>query len=184
MIQMIFCAVLIGLLQQSPTLESQQARKARKGPVFKEYGPVFKVAERTVPLKKNFKYRVIFDISQAASVKGKVNKRIESVARFMNMHALNGVKVENMEIAVILHGSATQDGLTHKAYNKRHKMDNANLDLIEKLHAKGVRFYQCGQSAYFNEVEKKELARQVDLSLSAMTALITLQAEGFQLLPW
>ncbi|MDQ7048878.1 MAG: DsrE family protein [Enterobacterales bacterium] len=95
------------------------------------------------------KYKVLFDISKAADDKTKLNKNIESVARFINMHVLNGVKLENIEIAVVLHGKATRDGLNHKAYQKRYSNNNPTLDLIHQLRAKGVSFYQCGQSAYF-----------------------------------
>lgn len=155
----------------------------QKGPVFTDYGPVFKVADRDRPLKPDFVYKLIFDIADAAKSPDKLNRSIESVARFINMHALNSVPLENMQLAVVLHGSATRDGLSHEAYRSRHDIENPTLDLIEQLSAKGVSFYQCGQSAYFSKVAKEEFAEPIELALSAMTVLTELQAEGFQLLP-
>ena len=100
------------------------------------------------------------------------------------MHVKHGVKLENIDIAVILHGRATRDGLNHKAYEERYLFKNPTLDLIEKLQAKGVKFYQCGQSAYYQDVVASDLAAEVGMALSAMTMLTELQAEGYQLIPW
>lgn len=162
---------------------SADTLKATKGPIFTEYGPVFKVPDRDTNLVKDFKYKVLFDISQAAKNTFNLNRRIESVARFINMHAMNGVKLANMEIAVVLHGSATRDVFTQKAYQEKFLDDNPSLDMIEKLHAKGVKFYLCGQSLYFQKATKTDLVPQVNLALSAMTISTMLQAEGYTLIP-
>ena len=163
---------------------SVYADSATRGPVFTDYGPVFEIKDLSVPLKKDFLYKVLFDISKAADTKDQHNRNIESVARFINMHVKHGVKLENIDIAVILHGHATRDGLNHKAYEERHLFKNPTLDLIEKLKAKGVNFYQCGQSAYYQDVSASDLAPEVGMALSAMTMLTELQADGYQLIPW
>ncbi len=155
-----------------------------KGPVFTDYGPVHKITDLTVPLKKDFKYKVLFDISKTAESEDQINRNIESVARFINMHVMHGTKLENFEIAVVLHGKATRDGLNHKAYEERYLFKNPSLDLIQQLSAKGVKFYQCGQSAYFQQVYTKDLAKDVGMALSALTMLTELQTEGYQLIPW
>ncbi len=157
--------------------------KSTKGPVFTEYGPVFKVEQSDVTLIKGFKYKVLFDISQGAENNFNLNRRIESVARFINMHAMNGVKLQDMDIAVVLHGSATRDVFTQQAYQEKFLDDNPSLDLVEKLHAKGVKFYLCGQSLYFQKGKKIDLAPQVNLALSAMTISTMLQADGYTLIP-
>ncbi len=154
-----------------------------KGPVFSQYGPVFKVMESDVPLIKDFKYKVFFSISQSSQDTSSRNGRIESVARFINMHAMNGVKLENMDISVVLLGGATRDAFSQEAYQERFLDDNPTLDLIEQLHAKGVKFYLCGQSLYFQKAKKSDLAPQVNLALSAMTMSTMLQAQGYSLIP-
>lgn len=159
------------------------SKEAIKGPVFTDYGPVFKAEDRDRPLKKDFTYKVVFDVTKTGNELDQLSRRLESVARFINMHALNGVKLENMDIAVVLHGAATKDGVNHQAYQKKHKSDNPNLDLIEQLHSKGVKFYVCAQSAYFYGFEKKDYVPQVKIALSAMTTLAELQSEGYALLP-
>jgi len=177
-----FILLLLVLAFHSTTL-SAESPKATKGPIFTEYGPVFKIEDRDIQLKEGFKYKVFFDITQAAKETFNLNRRFESVARFINMHAMNGVKLEDMEIAVVVHGAATRDVLTQKTYQELYLDDNPTLKLIEQLHEKGVKFYLCGQSLYFQNLSKKDLAPQVNLALSAMTTSTMLQAEGYTLIP-
>lgn len=156
---------------------------ATKGPVFTDYGPVFKVPDSDIELVKGFKYKVLFDVAKGAEETFNLNRRIESVARFINMHVLNGVALTDMDIAVVLHGSATRDVFTQKAYQERFLDNNPSLNMIEQLHAKGVKFYLCGQSLYFQQGKKSDLAPQVNLALSAMTISTMLRAEGYALIP-
>ncbi len=161
-----------------------QASEMVKGPVFTGYGSVFKIDDLTEPVTKSFKYKLLYDIGKAADYEDKLNKGIESIARFINMHVMHGTKLEDIEIAVVLHGKATRDGLTHKAYEDKYLLENPTLDLIEQLSAKGVKYYQCGQSAYYQKISAKDLSQQVNMSLSAMTKLSELQSEGYQIIPW
>ena len=181
-----FRAIILCLalsLQFAANAENDNQPKAIKGPIFTDYGPVFKMTDKDVPLSQNFKYKVFFDVTEPAKQTFNLNRRIESVARFINMHAMNGVKLENMQIAVVLHGGATRDALNQEAYQEKYMDENPTLDLIEQLHAKGVKFYLCGQSLYFMQHKKSDLAPQIKLALSAMTTSTQLQADGFTLIP-
>lgn len=177
--------IIFSLISLSSIAETDgsSALKATKGPVFTDYGPVFKIDDRDMKLKKDFKYKVFFDVAEPAKETFNLNRRMESVARFINMHAMNGVKPENMDIAVVIHGGATRDTLNQEAYQEKFMDDNPTLKLIEQLHAKGVKFYLCGQSFYFMQHKRSELAPQIQLALSAMTASTMLQAEGYTLIP-
>ena len=154
------------------------------GPIFKDYGPVYNIKDLTVPLKSNFKYKVLFDISKGPDENDSLNRPIESVARFINMHVLHGVKLQDIDIAVVLHGKASRAGLNHEAYEQRYLVNNPNIDLINKLAAKGVKFYQCGQSAYYQQIKTSDLIPEVGMALSALTMLTQLQTDGYQLIPW
>lgn len=155
--------------------------KSVKGPVFSKYGPVFPIKNRDIALPENHTYKIVFDITKTSQDEFQINRRLESVARFINMHVMNGVKLENLDLAVVIHGAATRDGLTQKAYQERYFDDNPTLEMIEQLDAKGVKFYQCGQSIEFMGIKKTELAPQINLALSAMTMLAVLQSDGFNL---
>ena len=179
------CLLSISILLLTPIKAETKAEKKgpTKGPVFSQYGPVFPIGNSDVKLPKNFKYKVVFDITKTSSDVFVLNRRLESVARFINMHVMNGVKLEDLELAVVMHGAVTRDGLTQEAYQERHFDANPTLDMIEQLHSKGVKFYQCGQSTEFMGIKKSELAPQISLALSAMTMLTTLQADGYNLVP-
>lgn len=185
MLQIIKVALIIFTLNLPLSLSAEENNPSKpiKGPVFTDYGPVFKVDDRDKPLTKNFRYKVFFDVTEPAKNSLSLNRRIESVARFINMHAMNGVKVEDMQIAVVLHGGATRDALNQEAYQEKYKGKNPTLDLIEQLDSKGVKFYLCGQSLYFMQHKKTDLAPQIQLGLSAMTTSTQLQADGYTLIP-
>jgi intracellular sulfur oxidation DsrE/DsrF family protein len=173
-----FLAVFAGILA-APL----QADEPSLGPVIEGYGPTYPINDRDVPLDDDFIYRAVFDIARYGDDPAKLNPRLVSVARYLNMHARNGVPVGNMQLAVVVHGAAVRNILGHAAYRSRFQADNPNLELVEKLHAAGVRFYVCGQSLAFGKVAKSELASPVEVALSAMTMLTVLQSEGYALLP-
>lgn len=153
------------------------------GPVIKGYGPTYPIDDRDVALQEGAVYRVVFDAASYSDDLSSLNTRLVSVARFLNMHGRNGTPVENMDLAVVLHGTALKTVLNNDAYLARYEVDNPNLELLTRLHNAGVKFYVCGQSMAFGGVEKSELANPAKVALSAMTMLTVLQSEGYALLP-
>ena len=153
------------------------------GPVIENYGPTYAIDWRDVELPEGQRYRLAFDLA-ADSEASQVNRHLVSVARYLNMHARNGVPVARMDLAVVVHGRADRNLLHSAAHQRREFVDNPNLDLIRSLQGAGVRFYICGQSMAFAGVAKDDLVDGVDVALSAMTMLTLLQSDGFALLPW
>ena len=145
------------------------------GPAIEGYGPTYPIDDRDVPLREGFAYKAVFDIAQDP-VPGSVNRNLVSVARYLNMHARNGVPVEKMSLAIVVHGQAVKNILD--------KDDNHYLELIALLQDAGVSVYVCGQSMAFGGFAKSELANGIKIALSAMTMLTTLQSDGYALLPW
>ncbi|MCP4272406.1 MAG: DsrE family protein [Gammaproteobacteria bacterium] len=171
--------ILIILLQSHVI----KAEKSQKAPVLTDYGPVYAIKDRDTPLPINYTYRAVFDVTTTASEPQDHSRRLESVARFLNMHALNGVTLENMQLAVVIHGKAVKDILNNTAYQKKFQVDNPNQQLIEQLHEKGVKFYVCGQTTAFLDYKRMDILPAIEVSLSAMTQLVILQDNGYALLP-
>jgi intracellular sulfur oxidation DsrE/DsrF family protein len=67
-------------------------------------------------------------------------------------------------------------------YRERFGVANPNLPLLEALHGFGVRILLCGQSQASRGIERDALAGPVEVSLSAMTALVELQHRGYRLI--
>lgn len=161
----------------------QSSDQPSMGPLIKGYGPVFDVPQASLALDTSQPLKVVFDVGSSPSEKESLNRRLESVARYMNMHARAGYKAEQMEIAVVLHGAASWNALSDKAYQQRFNTINPNTQLIAALKEHNVQFWLCGQSAGFNGIASEEISSQIGLSLSAMTALQQLQTQGYALLP-
>jgi intracellular sulfur oxidation DsrE/DsrF family protein len=154
------------------------------GPVIKAYGPVFEVPEGALNLKARKTYKVSMDVSATGESSHDINRYIESAARFLNLHARNGIEPENIEFAIIVHGQAGKDLLTDAAYQARFSHANPNTGLLNALGEAEVKIYLCGQTAAFRGFGEKELNPSVILALSAMTAHVRLQAEGYTLIPF
>ncbi len=148
------------------------------GPVITEYGGVADV-EGAAPIAPGAAFKVVFDVSEAAEA-GAVSRRLESAARFLNMHVRAGAPRENIRLAIVVHGAAARD-LTRQPHEGE---ANANAGLIAALIANGVDIYLCGQTAAHYDIGQEDLLPGVRLSLSAMTVHALLQQGGYTLNPF
>ena len=152
------------------------------GPIIENYGEVWKIEAPSYTTATSKEFRVVFDIMNSPESHSQINKRIETAARFLNMHAQSGVERENLRVVLVVHNEATKDIMTSKAYRDRFSANNPNEALVEELIAAGVKFVLCGQSSLSRNYPIEEAIDGVQLALSAMTALVQLQDEGYQLI--
>jgi intracellular sulfur oxidation DsrE/DsrF family protein len=168
------------LLCSSATLAG--AEKFSKGPLIKNFGAVADINSVDFPVDTQRMHRVVFDLSTSPDDPEAVNRGIETLARYLNMHARAGVPAGNMQLALVVHGAAGKDVLNNAAYQQRLQVDNPNLPLLNALATAGVKTYICGQTAAYRGYAKKELAAVTDLALSALTVLEELQHQGYSLI--
>ena len=152
------------------------------GPVIEPYGAVFEVRGLEVPVDTQREYRVVFDVATSTEEPGEVNPGINTVARFLNMHARAGVPLENMHLALVVHGTAAKDALREGPFRERYGTDNRNADLLRRLAAAGVEIFICGQSAMSRNLPDDQLLPEVQMALSAMTIRADLQARGYEVI--
>lgn len=174
------CAAALGL--SVPVQAQEPLGPATTGPVIAGYGPVYDVASPDFSTPLDLDYRLVFDVKTAPADTTAINPAIETLARFLNMHARAGVPRERMQLAMVLHGGAGKDALGHEAFRERYGHDNPNLELIESLAEAGVQIILCGQTAMHRGLPPERLAGPVQVALSAMTALTSLQAQGYALI--
>lgn len=167
--------VLLTMVLGMPTAAEDSVFKA--GPVIKEYGAIATV-EGAEKLPAGVKFKVAMDATKRGEG-GKVNKVFERTARFLNMHVAAGVPVENIKLAVVVHGSAVLD----VANNARYGAENPSAELVRLLQGHGVTFYVCGQAAAYHKVAVADLLPGVKMSISAMTTHALLQQQGYTLNP-
>ena len=108
----------------------------------------------------------------------------ESVARFINMQVEAGVPKENLDIKVVIHGHATKDVLNNEAYRARFGVDSPHVPLLEALSEAGVDLYVCGQAIRWFDVPLDDIAAPVQVVLSAMSAVVLFQSQGYQALAY
>lgn len=162
-------------------LEAQQRTQA--GPIIESAGAVYRVAP-TLATPTDRDYRLAFDVSTPAPSPDRLNVAFNTAARFLNMHGQAGVPTEHLGVALVVHGGASLELLDDEAYRERLGTDNPNAALIRELVGKGHRVILCGQSAASREVPTDRLIEGVEVALSAMTAFLLLQDEGYRVNPW
>ena len=157
------------------------AQKDRvEGKIIKNFGETFQVNNQDIKTDISAELKVIFDVSQSSEDKSIRNKYIETAARFLNMHANEGMKPEQLKVAMTIHGGAWQDVLDNETYKEKFGVDNPNLPLINALTKAGVDVIICGQTASFRGMDKQTINPNVKMALSAMTALLQYQSIGYK----
>ncbi|MEM7217171.1 MAG: DsrE family protein [Pseudomonadota bacterium] len=173
-------ACLLSSLFLSLTAGAEANRST--GPVFEKYGPVIDgvEAEYLPPVST---YRAAFDVWIGPDDPATPNPRLETLARFMNYNARAGIDAADMKLAVVLHGSAGRAALQQAAYKKRFGVNNPDAELLTALTEKGLRILYCGQSAAARGYARKEMIAPVEMAVSAYTAILGLQEEGYRMMP-
>ena len=151
-----------------------------EGKIIKDFGQSFSVENPDIKTDISADHKIIFDVTQSSEDKSVTNKYIETAARFLNMHANAGMKAEQLHVAMTIHGGAWQDVLTNDAYKEKFGVDNPNLELINQLTDAGVDVILCGQTAGARGLNKANTNPNVKFALSAMTALLQYQNNGYR----
>ena len=96
------------------------------GPVIEGYGAVWSIDNPDYSTRTDVGWKVVFDVMNSPEDKAKLNPTIETVARFLNMHAQGGVPKDSMKVAMVVHNLASKDIMTDEAYNRRYNQNNPN----------------------------------------------------------
>ncbi len=154
------------------------------GPVIYSAGAAFEISDPDFVTPEGQVYKLAFEMARPAESPEELNVILNSVARYLNMHAMAGVPGDQVRAAVVVHGAAGWEMLGHEAYRAHYGVDNPNVDLIRELTEAGVQVILCGQTAAMRGIPREGLADGVKVALSAMTAFLVLQEEGFRVNPW
>lgn len=173
--------VSIAFLSLVSSVQAASLESFTKGPLLENYGENAVVSG--AQFSANTSFKVAFDVGKPA-IAGELNRKFNSLARFLNMHVRAGVKAENIELALVVHGKAAFDLLQNNHYKDEFKTNNANEDLLQVLMKHNVRVMLCGQTAAAYNITKDKLIDGVELPLSAMTAHALLQQSGFTINPF
>jgi intracellular sulfur oxidation DsrE/DsrF family protein len=161
---------------------SSQAETRSMTPLVPGYGataPVQDPGERPDPA---LDYKVVMSVTKVGDA-GEPPPALEKAARLANLLAQSGVPANHRHIVVVLHGPATVAVLNPAGLAARGKTVNPSAELIAQLKAAGVRVDVCGQALAAAKIARGEVLPDVQVDLSALTTLSTLQLKGYALLP-
>ena len=138
----LFVMLLFGF---AATVNAQNINR-QTGPVISDFGATFSVENPDFITDTTKVYKVVFDIHGTPDDPTKVNPMLNTLARFLNMHAQAGVPLKNMKVAGVFHNKATHDILVDEGYEAKYGVKNPNLALLTALDKAGANLYICGQS--------------------------------------
>ncbi|MCB1574029.1 MAG: DsrE family protein, partial [Xanthomonadales bacterium] len=146
-------------------------------------GGVYAMPAGTLMPAANLEHRLVIDAASGDTTAGGILRRLDAAARAVNLYALAGVAPQRLKVAVVLHGKATSAALDEKSYQAHFSTGNPNASLLGALHEAGVEVFVCGQALSHAGYAAGEVRADVRVALSAMTALVSLQADGYSLIP-
>jgi intracellular sulfur oxidation DsrE/DsrF family protein len=172
--------LFIGLAMAVLAMPALAQPSPRLVPDFGRYNEVPDPFETPDP---TLRYKVVFDVSQAARTPGEVHQGLERVARMVNLLHRHGVKMQPGDIIVTMHGQAAKTALTASAFARRFKGEaNPNAELIRQLAAAGVSVRLCGQSMVSAGFARDEVNPDVKVDIAAITTMATYQLRGYAII--
>ncbi len=150
-------------------------------PVIEKHGGVVQFTDAAQQPRQGTK--LLVDLTSGGDA-DKLNAGLEKVAKYVNIYAGGGARPAKVQIAVVFHGEATLAVLNSDAYSAKFKTDgNPNLELLQGLKESGVEFYVCGQTLISKGFAPEDVAASIETAVSALTAVVNLQADGYAYVP-
>ncbi|NJM24532.1 MAG: DsrE family protein [Bacteroidia bacterium] len=156
--------------------------QTRVSPVIKTTGAIYDIPFAEERPDPEMDYKIVIDVNSGSPKPRMLNPALERVARLINLHAVGGVKRENLHVVAVIHSDATYTIMNNEAYKARFDTDNPNLALVEELLQNDVKIFVCGQSLIGREVDHRTLIPGVTIALSMLTTVTTYQLNGYAVL--
>ena len=127
--------------------------------------------------------QICIDVT-AGGNRGELNPALKKVVKYVTIYEGAGKNPADVSISVVLHGDATLVALNDDAYAKQFgTTDNPNFDCLHELHEAGVEILVCGQSLIGKGAKPEDVVVFADTAVSALTAIVNLQADGYAYVP-
>lgn len=150
-----------------------------------DFGPwvgVMPIENAALPYDPMLDYKIVLDLYGKIKDSTKIHPVFEEVARTYNLHIANGVPADKIHIAAIIHGGIVRAILSEENYQEMYQTANPNLAAIKALEDVGVKFYACGQSIRFNNIDPAKVTSMVKVAISAKTSFVILDQMGYSYL--
>lgn len=151
----------------------------RTGDVIRQQGTSPLAPDVTFPASRELTYRVAFAVNVGPQTPDSVVPGFRAPANFLYVGDANGVPRANVNLAVVVWGTATHSLMKNEPYRALKGTDNASIALLEALNEAGVQIIVCGEALINRKVPRGDLLPFVKVAPTATMALATLQAQGF-----
>lgn len=151
-------------------------------PVIARFGTIAPLPQAAGQPDPSLDYKVVFALRHAAEDPATLHPSLDRLARLLNLLGSGAVRIRPGHVIGVLQGKALPLALDDASHRARHGCANPNLELIDALAAAGVQLHACGQALHAQGIAPGQLAATVQVDLSAMTTMATLQLQGWALL--
>lgn len=129
----------------------------------------------------NMDYKLLFELTSnnPDSIAKDINLGLDEIIRVINLHIAAGIPVKRIIPVIVVHAEALNAIRNNVAYQKKFKMDNPNIRVINELNNVGAKIIACGQAMEFFETAKDDLLPGIKISITAQTVLSSYQLKGF-----
>jgi intracellular sulfur oxidation DsrE/DsrF family protein len=146
---------------------------------FHQWAGVVKTKAKALDYNKDLEYKLAIDITDKISDSTQIMATLVEAARTYNLNIANGVPKKKLNMAIVIHGGAIQGILNDEAYQAKFGVPNPNTAVIKQMKKEGIKFYVCAQILAFRQVPEENINKEIDVAVSAKTALITLDQMGY-----
>jgi intracellular sulfur oxidation DsrE/DsrF family protein len=178
-VHLVLASVFVAGLAMTSQLAG--AAEAPLPPLIAGYGEVTPVANASERPDPALDYKVVLNATKGGGDDAPP-PFLDKAAKVANLLAQSGVPAEHRHVVVILQSAATPAVLNAAGLKARGKTHNPSADLIAKLNAAGVSVRVCGQALAGAGIARSEVLPGVQVDLSALTTVSTLQLKGYALL--
>jgi intracellular sulfur oxidation DsrE/DsrF family protein len=146
------------------------------------YMGVFDIKETALKYDPKLEYKVVIDVYDKIKDSTGIYVPFRESARTYNLNIANGVPQGKLKMAVVIHGFGLDAILNDSQYKEKYGVNNPNVEIIRALKDLGVHFYVCGQNLGMFNIPPEHINADIEVSISAKTAFITLDQMGYSYL--
>lgn len=150
-------------------------------PIIEGVAGVRRLPDTAFEPEEGKQYKILFDVTRAGEQPDAVTRGLRAVAHAMNSFGLYDTTLDKLSVAAVIHGPATDAVLRSEIYRQKHGMDNPNAELIRKLKDAGADLYVCGQALEQRGYPRESVMPELTVAFSAITALASLEGQGYAL---
>ncbi len=169
--------------QEKPESKKREP-KPWVNPLIKNYGRILDLENVELKPDPDREYKIVIELVHDMKKPKRLNFSANNIARLINLHAIGGVKPQNLKVAVVVHAQATNSMVNQEAYQKKYDVESPYVDFYKELAEAGVDLVVCGQSLNLFGQKPENVLPGVKVATSALTAVSTYQLKGYAYFKW